>query len=443
MELNKLTLAVLAATSMTLVGCGGGSSSSSNDDETGDDIVTPDPLAVYTDTAWSLGADELVGLTYPQNATNGDMVALKRSTGSDDSISHTLMVAPAATKEFAAVEGVALEKDYYRDVLALPVSGTVEGEEIDTVLIATCGYEEASMIEGGEIPTRGEVGPRAVAVEEKVAIEEETQTPASLEIYLAGTDNSASLDISDETEGNYFLVDCHSLGGLSAFDLSSKGTDAYEIDFFITGKDSTGEVAVFEASLTYNYENNEVTESDFTVLESIEEILSAVAEGPEDDFLVAMTSERRTYLLSELKEAGIELNNDGNPFTSDTENGVVILDLVYSGDNLLAVSEDAGLAGADFTGGEYVMLSGGDFTRCVDQLAVNGTTVWCHDSTDEGKLIEFTAPTVPQSDVVEETPEESPVRAVSVGSASYKVSKEEAEQIKAELEGAGAEVEVK
>ena len=194
MELNKLTLAVLAATSMTLVGCGGGSSSSS-DDETGDDIVTPDPLAVYTDTAWSAGADELVGLTYPQNATNGDMVALKRSTGSDDSVSHTLMVAPAATKEFTAVEGVALEKDYYRDVLALPVSGTVEGEEIDTVLIATCGYEEASMIEGGEIPTRGEVGPRAVAIEEEVAIEDETQTPATLEIYLAGTDINESLAI--------------------------------------------------------------------------------------------------------------------------------------------------------------------------------------------------------------------------------------------------------
>ena len=102
-----------------------------------------------------------------------------------------------------------------------------------------------------------------------------------------------------------------------------------------------------------------------------------------------------------------------------------------------------GLAGADFNGGEYVLLSGGDFTRCVDQLAVNGTTVWCHDSTDEGKLIEFTAPTVPQSDVVEETPEESPVRAVSPAASSYKASKEEAEQIKAELEGAGAEVEVK
>ncbi len=440
MELNKLTLAVLAATSMTLVGCGGGSSSSS-DDETGDDIVTPDPLAVYTDTAWSLGADELVGLTYPQSATNGDMVALKRSTGSDDSISHTLMVAPAATKEFVAVEGVALEKDYYRDVLALPVSGTVEGEEIDTVLIATCGYEEASVIEGGEALDGGEGGGASA---QAVAIEEETQTPASLEIYLAGTDISASLDINDETEGNFFLVDCHSLGGLSASDLSSKGTDAYEIDFFITGRDSTGEVAVFEASLIYDYENNEVTESDFTVLETDAGIIvTAVEEDPEDDFLVAMTVEDNTYLLSALESEGIELNNDGNPFTSDTENGVVILDLVYSGESLLAVSADAGLAGADFNGGEYVLLSGGDFTRCVDQLAVNGTTVWCHDSTDEGKLIEFTAPTVPQSDVVEETPEESPVRAVSVGSASYKVSKEEAEQIKAELEGAGAEVEVK
>ena len=440
MELNKLTLAVLAATSMTLVGCGGGSSSSS-DDETGDDIVTPDPLAVYTDTAWSLGADELVGLTYPQNATNGDMVALKRSTGSDDSISHTLMVAPAATKEFVAVEGVALEKDYYRDVLALPVSGTVEGEEIDTVLIATCGYEEASVIEGGEALDGGEGGGASA---QAVAIEEETQTPASLEIYLAGTDISADLDINDETEGNFFLVDCHSLGGLSASDLSSKGTDAYEIDFFITGRDSTGEVAVFEASLIYDYENNEVTESDFTVLDTDAGIIvTAVEENPEDDFLVAMTVEDNTYLLSALESAGIELNNDGNPFTSDTENGVVILDLVYSGESLLAVSADAGLAGADFNGGEYVLLSGGDFTRCVDQLAVNGTTVWCHDSTDEGKLIEFTAPTVPQSDVVEETPEESPVRAVSLAASSYKASKEEAEQIKAELEGAGAEVEVK
>ncbi len=441
MELNKLTLAVLAATSMTLVGCGGGSSSSS-DDETGDDIVTPDPLAVYTDTAWSLGADELVGLTYPQNATNGDMVALKRSTGSDDSISHTLMVAPAATKEFAAVEGVALERDYYRDVLALPVSGTVEGEEIDTVLIATCGYEEASVIEGGEALDGGEGGgasAQAVAIEEKVAIEPVSSAePATLEVYLPGTDVTAAVDITDEGE-DVSLIDCHSLGGLTY----AEDQSVYEVGFFITGANDQGDVSVFEVQLSYDYDLNEVTETEFYELDYDKFVVSAIDVGQESDYYTTMTIEGSTYLLEALGEEGIVLGNDGNPFTSESEEGATIFDLAYSGDNLLAVSGDAGLAGADFTGEQFVMLTGGDYENCVDQLAVNGTTVWCHDSTDEGKLIEFTAPTVPQSDVVEEAPEESSVQAVSFGSASYKVSKEEAEQIKAELEGPGAEVEVK
>lgn len=63
-------------------------------------------------------------------------------------------------------------------------------------------------------------------------------------------------------------------------------------------------------------------------------------------------------------------------------------------------------------------------------------TFWCHDATDEGKLIEFG---------------HTPMSAARMQSAvlggdkpvKEKASKEEAEQIKAELEGAGAEVEVK
>jgi hypothetical protein len=438
MELNKLTLAVLAATSMTLVGCGGGSSSSS-DDETTDDIVTPEPLAVYTDMTWSAGADELVGLTYPQNATNGDMVALKRSTGSDDSISHTLMVAPAATKEFTAVEGVALEKDYYRDVLALPVSGTVEGEEIDTVLIATCGYDVASLIEGGEGLGGGEggegsVGMAAVA-EEKVAIEPVSSAePATLEVYLPGTDVTAAVDITDEGE-DVSLIDCHSLGGLTYADLADKDQSVYDVGFFITGANDQGDVSVFEVQLSYDYDLNEVTETEFYELDDNKFVVSAIDVGQESDYYTTMTIEGSTYLLEALGEEGIVLGNDGNPFTSESEEGAIIFDLVYSGENLLAVSDDAGLAGADFTGEQFVMLTGGEYENCVDQLAVNGTTVWCHDSTDEGTLIEFTAPTVPQSEVVE-----APDR---VAARSYEVSKEEAEQIKAELEGAGAEVEVK
>ncbi|MFT6538128.1 MAG: hypothetical protein ACJAY0_000037 [Thalassolituus sp.] len=438
MELNKLTLAVLAATSMTLVGCGG-SSSSNDDNGTGDDIVTPEPLAVYTDMTWSAGADELVGLTYPQNATNGDMVALKRSTGSDDSISHTLMVAPAATKEFTAVEGVALEKDYYRDVLALPVSGTVEGEEIDTVLIATCGYDVASLIEGGEGLGGGEggegsVGMAAVA-EEKVAIEPVSSAePATLEVYLPGTDVTAAVDITDEGE-DVSLIDCHSLGGLTYADLADKDQSVYDVGFFITGANDQGDVSVFEVQLSYDYDLNEVTETEFYELDDNKFVVSAIDVGQESDYYTTMTIEGSTYLLEALGEEGIVLGNDGNPFTSESEEGAIIFDLVYSGENLLAVSDDAGLAGADFTGEQFVMLTGGEYENCVDQLAVNGTTVWCHDSTDEGTLIEFTAPTVPQSEVVE-----APDR---VAARSYEVSKEEAEQIKAELEGAGAEVEVK
>lgn len=440
MEINKLTLAVLAATSASLVGCGG-SSSSSSDEELVEDIEEPEVVEVpefYVDTAWSVGSDELVGLTYPKGAEDGDLIALKRSVDSEDNVSHTLMMAGIATKEFEPVEGIALEQDYYRDVLALPVKGNIDGAELDTTLIATCGYEEPSVLEGGTAIEGGEGGEGGAVVaarQEKVAITEETQTPASLEIFLVGTDVSASLDINDETEGNYFLVDCHSLGGISVSDLISKGESAYEIDFYITGQDNTGEVAVVETNLLYDYESNEITESDFSVQDSINEILAAVSENPEDDYLVAALTENNTLLLNELNEGGIVIDTEGNPFTSETEESATILDLVYSGDNLLAVSADAGLAGADFTGEEFVMLTDGDYANCVDQLAVNGTTVWCHNSTDEGKLIEFTAPTVPQSEVPQEL--------ASTDGASERVSKEEAEQIKAELEGAGAEVEVK
>ncbi|MBM95954.1 MAG: hypothetical protein CMI09_08945 [Oceanospirillaceae bacterium] len=62
-------------------------------------------------------------------------------------------------------------------------------------------------------------------------------------------------------------------------------------------------------------------------------------------------------------------------------------------------------------------------------------TFWCHDATDEGKLIEFGHTPMSASRMQSAVLGEKPVK--------EKASKEEAEQIKAELEGAGAEVEVK
>lgn len=92
MEINKLTLAVLAATSASLIGCGG--SSSSSEEEVVEDIELPEEVEVpefYVDTAWSVGSDKLVGLTYPLGADDGDLIALKRSVDSEDNVSQTLL----------------------------------------------------------------------------------------------------------------------------------------------------------------------------------------------------------------------------------------------------------------------------------------------------------------------------------------------------------------
>ncbi len=436
---NKLSLAVLLATlsSIALTGCGGGSSSGSGDDTDGtgngndtpqnqDD--TPVVLTTYTDLSWSVGSDELVGLTYPQGAEDGPLVALKRSSASDNSVTHSLMLAESSTKEFTAIDGLTLTSNYYRDVLALPVSGTFEGTEVSTVLIATCGYSEASLLEGGT-PADTDVSAREVALEPTPA---ETVDPATLQIYLPGTDVTYSTNFEYNGEA---LIDCHSMGGLSVFDTASKGGSSYAVTFYVSGQKNDGQFGLFEVSVEYDYAQNEITDADIYEEDSMRFFFTAVEADPEDDYLVALNVEGDTYLLDDFESKFTLLESDGNPFTADTSEGADILDLAFSGDDLFAVSADAGLVGADFTGEAYTLLSGGDFTRCVDQLAVNGTTLWCHDSADEGKLIEFTAPDVPQS--------QAPVVVAVSQHSANKASKEEAEQIKAELEGAGAEVEVK
>ena len=154
-----------------------------------------------------------------------------------------------------------------------------------------------------------------------------------------------------------------------------------------------------------------------------------------DEFYVVSVNVEGSSGLYDFVYKSILVDMDGNPFTSVTDSGADILDLVNNGTDFFAVSADAGLAGVDFGDESFVMLTGGDYESCVDALAVNGTTAWCHDSTDEGTLIEFTLPSVPQTEAVLLPSTDLDLRA--------EVSKEEAEQIKAELEGAGAEVEVK
>ncbi|MDK2777971.1 MAG: hypothetical protein KYX62_09940 [Pseudomonadota bacterium] len=408
MQNRYLTLSSVIAATAALTACGGSSSSSSSDDA---------PAAtVYMDTGWSAGSDELVGLTYPQGATDGALVALKRSDNGDGTFSHSLMLAESGSKEFSD-SGITLERDYYRDVLALPVTVTVDGEELDTVIVATCGYDEAGVPDGAEVSGGG--------VSAQIAAED-LPDAAALEFYVAGTDISASINLSDDA----VLYSCYSLGGLMVSDTADKGGSEYEVDFWVSGAGSEGRGFVFGAGIDFDYSVAEISYASAS-LESSFPSVGAVDNG--DDDLIMTVNDEGDTLLYDYESGEFILETAGNIFTSATDNGAEILDIAVSGDDLFAVSADEGLAGGDFSGEEFVLLSGGDFEHCVDALAVNGTTLWCHDATDEGKLIEFTAPDVPQSEV-EET---LPVAAAMLKSDSL------GEQIKAELEGAGAEVEVK
>ena len=412
---NTLSAAMMVGGfSLLLTACGGGSSSSSNDDPQDDPNLPDEPTAldVYTDTSWSAGVDELVGLTYPQGADNGPLIALKRTDNGDDSFSHTLMLADADSKEFTDT-GISLERSYYRDVLAVPVSVTVEGEQIDTVIVATCAYDEPGIADGAD-PSG--FGPSMSAAAEVPA-------SASLEFYVPGTDIAGNVNITSDVS----LFSCASLGGLTLTDTADQGDSEYEVEFWVSGFGNGGNGFVFGAGLLFDYAAGEITHAGASILDTLQTVGALEING-DGDPLMTMNTEGDTKLADMMAEQYL-LNTEGNVFTSDTENGADILDLARGGNDLFAVSADAGLAGGDFSGEEFVLVSGGDFERCVDALAVDGSTMWCHDSADEGKLIEFTAPEVPQTQLV--------------AVAERAVSDHSWTQIKAELEGAGAEVEVK
>lgn len=411
---------------LALTGCGGSSSS-------GGSTADSNPLDTYTDLTWSVGSDEMVGLTYPQGAENGSLFTLKRSEDSSGALSHTLLQADTSSKELNAVSGISLTQDYYRDVLALPVSGTFEGQELNTAIVATCGYSEASILEDGDVPSSSIDG-SGVA---------DTSTPAAqLEIYIPGTDISETLALTDVDDNTLSLINCHSMGGLEVYDLANKGRTGYIVSFYIHGQNNQEAFSTFNVAFEYDDSQNEFVSAETEIYEESEISFASSAVGilensAGDEFYMVSVNVEGITGLFDFDQGRPLVDIDGNPFTSATDSGADILDLVNNGTDVFAVSADAGLAGVDFGGESFVMLTGDDYESCVDALAVNGLTAWCHDSTDEGKLIEFTLPSVPQTEAVL-------LRSTATGVAfKAKVSKEEAEQIKAELEGAGAEVEVK
>ncbi|EAT12251.1 ribosomal protein L7/L12 [Bermanella marisrubri] len=433
LNINLRTVAFASVTSMLLTACGGSS----------DDDTTPTVnLDAYTDLTWTAGSDELVGLTYPQGAENGNLFALKRSEDSSGAQSHTLLRGDSATKELKALTEINLEQDYYRDVLALPITANVNDETVNTAIVATCGYAKQSILEGGSGPNA--MGARNIALP---AEPQDPQEPAQLELYIPDMDISASIDLTDQGSSSLSLINCHSMGGLTVFDLANKSEGAktqYVVSLYLHGESTSSRFSTFYVEFLYDYGTNEIDTDELDIYEEDSVLWSSAAvdvldSGNSKEFYILSTNVEGETGLYDFYDQEPVFGTDGNPFTGSTDEGADILDFINNGNDVFAVSSNPGLVGIDFTGDDYVELSAGDYQYCIDALAINGETAWCHDSTEQGSLIEFTLPEVPQS-------EAPPVVAAGLSinkSTSYKVSKEEAEQIKAELEGAGAEVEVK
>ena len=147
-------------------------------------------------------------------------------------------------------------------------------------------------------------------------------------------------------------------------------------------------------------------------------------------------------------------HSTSNPFTGMEENwdvsNMVVTQDINGSDALYLVNEDSGLVAFDLTAmngsalTEPALLAADDYDRCTGVLAHNGgyttstASLWCHDSSNEGQMLEFTPPLL--TDIRVKAAVARPDNHTFI---QQLVSKEEAEQIKAELEGAGAEVEVK
>lgn len=106
-----------------------------------------------------------------------------------------------------------------------------------------------------------------------------------------------------------------------------------------------------------------------------------------------------------------------NPFTGLENVLWSVSDMQLVGDKLYLVSDtNAGLVEVDTTATTpvFTLMDGGDYQYCKDALAFNGyatdslAKMWCHDSTDNGTLLEFAPKDITVTNAVDNTPTPAP-----------------------------------
>lgn len=418
MKLGVLGTVIVAT---ILTGCGGASGSNSGSTggageieevvDTNEVVETiEDVKKVYIDTTWAAGTDELLGLTYPQGAGNGPMILLKRTEDTEGDEIYRLMSADNDTREFSLVRALDTS-NYYRDVVALPLVGTVGEVTIDDTLVITCGSNDAGYLDGADL-----VGSAQKMVDEiklsaqSVAIN--PANPAQLEMYLVN-DNTKTYTVSLETIGGAKIERCASLGGLSA--VVEDGV--VEITVLATGENAYNAQSSVVLNVVAEFELGTMTlpVTEITLDSSYSDsagFVSAVAyyDSRNVGFLMIEDEGYMTADFIDFDSGDFLFLGDqsSNPFDSVGSWALdTVRDLVATNSNIYFVSEVAGLGAIDFGGNAEAVAvpvpadSSSDTTdnydHCIDALAVNGATMWCHDSTDKGSLIQFAAPTIPTS----------------------------------------------
>ncbi|WP_108124042.1 hypothetical protein [Saccharospirillum mangrovi] len=352
MKFTHLGWAGWALLSMLLSGC----NPSSGDGDGGS-------ATTYTinDPNWSAGADTWASIAIPYFDTKASIFALVRN---DTTNVQRLLSGQRGDKTFSSTQLATDAK--YNDIAAVRITQSKDGESKTDYAMVGCAQD------------------------------------GSLELFLASDPNniyttkptsavscaSVAVDPVNYSDGDDVQIRFAYNSGSAVV---SKLT--FDVDLFYSTEASIGTANAFSSS---SWVGESVGSSDYS-MRAIESLfVTEVTAIP----LYAMqsTSSNEISAKRSFSTTWSYYNSAINPFTAATE-PFDMTDMILAPDHgLYMVGEKPGLIGNRHS--EVYGLDGrtkklsGDGDRCIDALAWDGTDLWCHDSTSEGRLIRFSPPNI-------------------------------------------------
>lgn len=398
---KRILLCFLLFSIMALSGCGSSSSDSTeidNIETTPDDKVVEDPvepLIVYADQNWDVSADNFEDLSLVTGSA--DFLAVKRTgkTGNDD---YTLLISSEPSKELTVHQSLSVN-DYYSSQIRTAGFKFANSNAQEDVMVVTC--------------TPGDVYQDGTSA---------YITPATLSFSLKSdptTTESVNLNVIDSDYEN--VITCE------AMDIYYDTATPDEWVLFVSGKHGyvnrasafpvvESQMAISRLPIKFD-KDGELSDNDPAVDEMIAfdkidgELLTnsnpayqilALSALSSDDVLYYQTrgSNNNLWLFEYGNTApNIIVNSKTNAFTGVEETmNISDMQAHTSFGNIKQVSlvshDHVGTITVDYesTTPAFTLSTDDDAKKCVDVItadAEDSATLWCHNSEDEGKLLEF------------------------------------------------------